>query len=48
VKYLAGGGRECGRQSGRGSRVIVAGLLKQRNFETREGDKRSCRVPGSW
>ena len=29
----------------RGSRVIVSGRLKQRSFETREGEKRTVRLP---
>lgn len=41
VQYLAGGGRERGREPHPGARVIVSGRLKQRSFETREGEKRT-------
>lgn len=38
---VAPAGRERGREPGPGTRVIVAGRLRQRSYETKKGDKRT-------
>ena len=38
---LAGGGREPAESLQKGARVIIAGSLEQRSWETQEGDRRS-------
>jgi single-stranded DNA-binding protein len=32
---------QAGRRSGQGSRAIVTGKLRQRSYETKEGEKRT-------
>ena len=38
--YTAGRG-QAGRRGGQGSRAIVTGKLRQRSYETKEGEKRT-------